>query len=954
MRAMARRPRCWILLLVLLGVAPTGVLAQDRDGLEFFEAKIRPVLVENCFKCHTGKKPKADLLLDSRVAALKGTDNGPAIIPGDPARSLLMKAIRYEDADLRMPPKGRLADAVIADFAEWIRRGAPWPDDAKTSPAGKIADFDLKKRAGHWSLQPLSRPALPKVTDAAWPTSPIDFFILDKLEANHLTQAPPTDRRTLIRRVTYDLTGLPPTPAEIAAFLKDDSAGAFATVVDRLLASRQYAERWARHWLDLVRFAETFGHEFDFPIPEAWRYRDYVIRAFDADLPYDRFVTEHIAGDLLPMPRRHPDEKFNESVLGTGFWWLGESKHSPVDSRADQADRIDNQIDVFGKTLLGLTLACARCHDHKFDAVSTRDYYALAGYLQSSRQDLAFLDDPLDRAAKLKGMREMMAQMRALVPPGDQQLHWFGKDYTIFADFSKDAWAKWFTTGEAFGNGPTQRSDVMLPRDQPIQHVLPGLAHSGTLSTALAGTLRSPTFTISQKHIHYLLAGRKARVRLVLNGLQLIQEPIYGRLAFSVDNDAVHWRSQDLSMWIGQRAYVEVLDDGPGYAALAAVAFSDTPAPPTLSIDRRSPAAPLETGGEAATKLQALVAAYRQVEAGLPAPHRGLATADGTGVDEHVFIRGNSSKLGPIVPRRFLEVFGGDRVAPPKSGSGRLELAQHMTDPTRTPLLPRVMVNRLWQHHFVEGIVRSPDDFGVLGQAPTHPELLDFLASTFVEQSWSLKKMHRMMVLSSTYRMASRGEARADEVDPDNKLVHKMPLRRIEAEAIRDAMLAVAGRLDRRPFGAGVAPHLTPFMVGRGRPDVSGPLDGEGRRSIYLNVRRNFLNPMFLAYDYPTPFSTRGRRTVSNVPAQALTMMNNPLVAQQAERWAKRTLEAGTLAPRQRLDRMYEEAFGRLPTDEEADAALAFVREHRTADEVTVWTELAHVLFNVKEFIFIN
>jgi hypothetical protein len=940
--------RRWHAAALLLFALTARAAAQpaDPDAIALFESKIRPVLIEHCFKCHTGKKAKADLHLDSRAAMLQGTDNGPAITPGAPDKSQLMKAIRYEDADLRMPPRGKLPDAVIADFAEWIRRGAPWPPEAKTTTA-KLGDFDLHARARHWSLQPLTHPALPPVKDAAWPTSPIDFFILSRLEAKGLRPAPPADRRTLIRRLTFDLIGLPPTKAEIDAFLADTTSDAYAKVVDRLLASPHYAERWARHWLDLVRYAETHGHEFDFPIPEAWRYRDYVIRAFDADLPYDQFVTEHIAGDLLARPRRHPVERFNESIVGTGFWWLGEAKHSPVDSRADQADRIDNQIDVFGKTFLGLTLACARCHDHKFDAVSTKDYYALAGYLQSSRQDLAFIDDGADRAATLRRLQEVVGRIKA-VPPAlaTKPLSVSGTDCTVFADFSKNAWRQWFTEGDAFRLS-TAGDVIVQSGPLPIRaRVPPGIAHSGTLSMTLQGSLRSPTFTITHKRIHYLVGGKQARVRLILNGLQLIQEPIYGKLAFTVDSDALRWHSQDVSMWLGQRAYVEVLDDGPGYAALAAVVFNDG-APPLVALPTLAP-----VGADSQRKAQELAAEFRQVEASLPPARRALATADGSAVDEHVFIRGNSNKLGAIVPRRFLEVFHGDRIAPPQRGSGRLELARQLTDPAETPILPRVLVNRLWKHHFVEGIVRSPDDFGALGQRPTHPELLDFLATEFVRHGWSLKQMHRTMVLSSTYRMASRADAAAEEADPDNKLLHRMPIRRLEAEAIRDALLAVSGRLDPTRFGPGVMPHLTPFMVGRGRPSVSGPLDGDGRRSIYLAVRRNFLNPMFLAFDYPTPFSTRGRRSVSNVPAQALTMMNNPLVQQQAERWAKPVLDAGPMAPRERLERMYEAALGRLPTMEEAGAALTFVRQQ--GDSLRTWTDLAHVLFNVKEFVFIN
>src|SRR6516162_70707 len=309
---------CLILMTVVL-TSPALARAQDQGGADLFETKIRPVLVNNCFKCHSGKKVKADLWLDSRAAMLKGTDNGPAIVPGHPDKGLLIKAIRYENKDVRMPPAGKLPDAVIADFTEWIKRGAPWPDESKGTAAVKPKEFDLKERAKHWSLQPLTHPAPPRFKDAAWPITDIDGFIYHGLVASGVSPAAGADRRTLIRRVTFDLTGLPPTKAEIDAFLADPAPDAFAKVVDRLLASPRYAEHWARHWLDLVRFAETHGHEFDFPIPEAWRYRDYVIRALDADLPYDKFVTEHIAGDLLSEPRRHPVEKFNESIIGTGF-----------------------------------------------------------------------------------------------------------------------------------------------------------------------------------------------------------------------------------------------------------------------------------------------------------------------------------------------------------------------------------------------------------------------------------------------------------------------------------------------------------------------------------------------------------------------------------------------------------------------------------------------------------
>jgi len=957
-------------IAALIAVCWPGIVFAQDDGVEFFERKIRPALVEHCQRCHGADKSKARLRLDSRAAILKGGDTGPALAPGEPAKSLLLKAIGYEDAELRMPPRGKLPDLVIADLRRWIEHGAPWPDDAGNSKAAVSKEFDLKARSRHWSLLPLTHPAPPQVKRADWVHAPVDRFILVKLEEHQLAPAPPADPYTLLRRLYFDVIGLPPTPEEIEAFIRDyrGSAKPQAVVeklVDRLLSSPHYGERWGRHWLDLVRYAETMGHEFDFEFPEAWRYRDYVVRAFKHDVPYDRFVVEHVAGDLLPEPRWHPKAapaRTNESLLATGFWWFGEGKHAPVDSRADQADRIDNQIDVFGKTFLGLTVACARCHDHKFDAISTKDYYALAGYLQSSRQDRVFLDHPDVRRAVLAGLNKVHAEIQAALPKEDVKP---APVDGAWAHFTKQDWGDWFVTGEAFGMRPSRAGDVMVDAAHGIRALAPGWAHSGRLSLTLQGSLRSPTFTIEKRFVHYRVAGKGAKCNVILNGLQLIREPIYGRLTFAIDDETPQWRTQDLDMWRGQRAYIEMLDDGPGYAALAQVVFSEEATPPSSESNgtRSIPATP---------ELTWLVREFGKFEAALPAATRGLGIADGSAVDEHVFIRGNSKNLGPVTPRRFLEVFGGHDMTAPKHGSGRLELARQLVDPQRTPIVPRVIVNRIWKHHFGEGIVRSPDDFGMLGQAPSHPELLDYLASEFVNSGWSIKKLHKMILLSATYQQSSRlrlsetvessdagpvnGFAKpqaAATVDPGNRLLHRMPVRRLEAEAIRDALLAVSGRLDRTVGGPSVPVHLTPFMVGRGRPGVSGPLDGNGRRSLYVSVRRNFLTPMFTAFDYPTPFSTMGRRSVSNVPAQALTMLNNPLVVQQAETWAKRVLAAPDKTPAQRVVSMYLASLGRPPSDADSAQALAFLRDSG-ADELRSWSDLAHVMFNLKEFIFVQ
>jgi hypothetical protein len=926
--------------LVLLALVARPVTAQQPVDEAFFEAKVRPLLVQHCQSCHGKDKHKGELRLDTRAGFDTGGETGPTVVPGDPGKSLLVQAVRYED-DLKMPPKGKLPAADIAVLTEWVKGGAPWPADKAPAAGGPKDTFDIAARAkAHWSFQPVKRPVVPETRNPKSEIrNPIDAFLLAKLQEKGLTFAPPADKRTLVRRLTFDLTGLPPTPEEIEAFAADPDPQAYEKLVDRLLASPAYGERWGRHWLDLARYAETSGHEFDFEIPDAWRYRDYVVRAFNADLPYDQFLTEHLAGDLLPRPRRNPADKANESLTATGFWWLGEAKHSPVDSRAEYADRVDNQIDAFGKGVLGLTLACARCHDHKFDPVSTKDYYALFGVLASSRYDRADVADP---AAAVQLLDELKAARRREVAGEAPEA-----PTPASASPQLSAWREKATAFERFEPGWRGRWDAAGLAFRP--EAGDGFPHSGREATKLAGALRSPTFVIDQPFLAVRAAGKDGRARLVLNGLQLIQNPIYGGLAQAVNSkESLRWLVFDLRMWKGQPAYFELLDDGPGFVALAEAWFADSPPP----------------AGPGTVPLPPTDDRTKAAEAKLPSPVFAPTMRDAAGRNEKIAVRGNHKTPGAEAPRAFLEVFGAKAFA--GSGSGRLELARAVTDPAN-PLVARILVNRLWKHHFGEGIVRSPDDFGYQGQPPTHPELLDWLADEFVSPSqpgaapWALKRMHRLMLLSAAYRQASRATpeqaALAVTVDPLNKLLHRQNVRRLEAESIRDAMLAVSGRLDRTVGGPGVLPHLTEHQVGRGRP-ASGPLDGNGRRSLYLAVRRNFLNPMFVAFDYPTPFTAIGRRTVSNVPAQALVMLNNPFVVQQAELWARRALAEPGRTADDRVARMYGAAFGRAPTAAERATATAFVaeqsREYGRPDDPKAWADLAHALFNAKEFIFID
>lgn len=1086
--------------------------------LEFFEKQIRPLLIQHCHKCHGDQpEPKGGLRLLSRGDLLTGGDSGPAVVPGNLDDSLLIEAVRYGPDSYQMPPSGKLSDAEIAALEQWVKEGAAWPAEVDAEKREAKAAFDLRERLDHWCWQPLVDAGLPEVRQSAWPRQALDRFILAGLEAAGLEPALEADRAVWLRRVTFDLIGLPPAPEEIADFLADDAPDAYERVVERLLASPHYGERWARHWLDLVRYAETHGHEFDYDIENAWQYRDYVIRAFNADVPYDQFVVEHVAGDLVDPPRRHPAEGFNESIIGAGFFHFGDATHSPVDIRGDEADRIDNQIDVFSKAFLGLTVSCARCHDHKFDAISTQDYYALVGFLRSSRYQQAFLDGPELNARAIAALVEAQEQAReplaryaadawriaieqlpamllaardalsaseptaaetlsavaerhGLTPqavsgwvehlqraaqnPADPWHPWtvLAGDASLaspeqfaaaahalaarlsaagqptgesFASFADGGYGAWQPTGDAFGDGPTLGNELLLA--QAVLQWLPaGVAHSGRASGRLRGVLRSPTFAIEHPRIAYRAGGR-GLIRLVVDSHRVIFGPLHGGLNLKIDSpDRLQWHVQDVSEYLGHRGHIELVDESDSYLAVDEVRFCDGDAP----RDRPNPrvialleqshlhsAEALadayrrllqsvatadpdhytedEAAGELANwmlahpallsgarlagtlpaELAALLDRHRQLEGELRQQRRALALADGTAEDVAVHVRGNHKQLGQIVPRRFLEALGGVEQPIASAGSGRLELARQMVAPAN-PLLPRVIVNRLWLYHFGAGLVGSPDDFGLMGQAPTHPELLDFLAAELIRQRWSLKALHRQMALSATYRMSSRPSAEAARIDPSNRLWQHMPVRRLEAEAIRDSVLAVSGRLDRGLFGPSVPVYLTEFMSGRGRPQASGPLDGSSRRSIYQAVRRNFMNPLLTAFDFPQPSTTIGKRNVSNVPAQGLALMNDPFVIEQAAHWSAALL-ASSDDTDARIERMYLTAFARPPSAGELAAAREFVtaQEARyaeasaasdsatsaapddgqaTASERQAWSDLCHALFSAKEFLFVE
>ncbi len=987
----------------------TLMAAPSPEDLEFFEKEVRPLLRTHCSECHTGTAAEAEggLSFDTRAEFLAA--EGIAVA-GDPDASLLVDVVHY-DSDLQMPPDGKLPNEAIAVIEAWVRRGLPWPEDGSQAVA---ASFDLHARKNaHWCWQTPQAASPPSVTHTSWIRHDLDRFVLARLEAAGLSPATEATPAQLVRRAAEVLTGLPPNAADVARVANDADPHAFDRYVDELLASPHFGERFARHWLDVVRYGETRGHEFDYPIPNAWQYRDWVIRAFNADLPYDQFVREQIAGDLLAEPRVSASGG-DESILGTGFWLLGEEVHAPVDIRQDEADRMDNRVDTFGKAFLGMALGCARCHDHKFDALSNEDYYAIAGMVKSSSyRQVAFESLPANRQVISKltdtetavqpKLRQLVAEL--LKPHLDAPLTFSANDAELtegevtLADFTRGAASTRLTGDPAWEL--VSPGDVQVVRGadggQPLVSIASiGHAHSDPVwaTTRTTGErdpgplggvdragrlLRTPQKRITGGVLWHRVRGHVQIFAAVDSHVLLQGGPIYGSHAITVDTGGEwQWIKQDMRKdldWSsGHTVHVEYAAVAGSLEVAETVATLEQPTRPEPTaaaqanailagdaIDWASPAAaPLLAAADTHAQARATILAEAKLESAT-AP----ALLDGNGFDWHVLLKGSAARPGDLAPRRFLEAIdGATQPAWPEESSGRLLLAERVLDPGN-PLTSRVIVNRVWHHLFGRGLVPTTDNFGVLGEAAADPlaqSLLDSLAVEFREEGWSLKQLIRKIVTSSTWRMSTARDPAAVEQDPLNLLLHHYPLRRLEGEAIRDAILAVSGRLDRTVGGPSVEVFIAPYHEGRGRPG-SGPLDGAGRRSLYTKVRRNFLPSLLIAFDMPVPFQARGRRNVTNVPAQALALMNDPFVAEQATQWARNTLaDASLTTTDDRVEEMYREAFARNPDAQEHAAAIAFL-EHQSSlhgesfaenpRQEAAWADLAHALFNAKEFIFL-
>ena len=806
-------------LLQVVGISGPASIARGDGGTSFFEKNIRPLLAEKCDGCHSkqSKKLKGGLRLDHRDGWLKGGDRGPAIEPGKPQSSLLIQAVRYVDEDLKMPPKGKLSAREIALLTQWVAMGAPDPRTGEVSAPAK-ARIDIEQGRNFWAFRPPVEPPCPPVKDAVWPRSPLDRFILSALEAKGLKPAPPADRRTLIRRATFDLTGLPPTPQEIDAFLADESPDAFAKVVDRLLASPRYGERWGRHWLDVARYADSNGLDENVAYGNAWRYRDYVIAAFNHDKPFDRFLSEQIAGDLLP-----PDQeelKNHERTIATGFLALGAKVLAEVDETKMEMDIVDEQIDTVGRAFMGLTLGCARCHDHKFDPIPTTDYYALAGVFRSTQTMESF-----KKVARWREYPLLTA-----------------KDRARLAELEKQVAARKHSIEALIG-----RSNEQLQASRGKDFVLP----------------KDPT-------------------------------PLYSQ--------------------------------------------------------------------ETRAELKRLRADLNELEKSRGSFPTAMGVTEGHVANVRVHIRGSHLALGEEVARRVPMVLSAS--APPvfsTSQSGRLELARWLTNPEH-PLTSRVIVNRIWRWHFGRGIVSTPDNFGALGERPSNPALLDWLARKFITGGWSVKSMHRMIMNSITYQLSANHDPKAAEVDPENRLQWRFSPRRLEAEAIRDALLAVSGTLDRTMTGSLLQVENRAYFFDHTSKDRTNYKTL--RRSVYLPIVRNHLFDLFDLFDYSEAGVSSGDRATTTVAPQALFMMNSELVAQAAQDLAASLLASTSADDQGRIGQLYVRAYGRPPKPAEIARAIAFLSRYSQAlsalepasgdRRLLAWQALCQMVLAANEFVYLE
>ena len=1146
-----------LISFVSVWVFPLQAADASPEDIEFFEKEIRPVLAERCYVCHGPQLQQKGLRLDSREAILTGGSRGPAIIPGDAESSLLARVVRHEG--FAMPPAGKLPDTQIAALEKWISMGAPWPAEQNQPLQSGDAEFYEQITREHWAFQPVKKVEPPEQDVSGKTLSPVDRFIRRKLAEAELSPSRPADPATLLRRLSFVLTGLPPSPEQLARFAADPSPAGYEEAVDELLASVHFGEHWARHWMDVVRFAETLGNDWNYELNGASHYRDYLIRAFNKDVPYDQFVREHIAGDLLDEPRINQQDGINESLAGLNFYRLGEQGHDDcILFREVRTDVVDDQIDVLGKAFQGLTIACARCHDHKLDPIPTKDYYGLYSVLSSSRLVTRTLDTQELNEARREKLRRLKPQIRDTLaslwtkqnseiatrlteaysswknrprpdkeeaeeaeakdaesteaddkpadaetenteddqepaadadkpadkdatdaekektpPPvlfarekikwddplflwveltrladeaaGDFLENWksltaryhketasrveFNRVYfEDFVDFRDGSLHDWSGEGQALSDAASPPGEFTIAPEGP--HVLSGVFPAGLYTHALSekfnAAIRSPFVPQDKLFVSMqVMGGKLGAWRATLDNCMLAEDykpidnnnlewvriptrferhsyPFYVEMATRHDNPRFPDRPGRM-----EGLDLSLLDQPRSYFGIARVVVHDCEAVPEdelTHLKRLFEGTPPKSFEELAHRFAAesakaidawaagraddddarwvdwlvdnglvansvhvdrgladLVGRYRAVESDVPEARVVYGMADlEEGRDYPIMKRGDPKNLGEPAPRGFLQLITKSPDGFDVERSGRREIAEAIADP-ENPLTARVMVNRIWHYVFGRGIVATVNNFGRVGDKPSHPELLDHLARQFIEQGWSIKKLIRKLVLTETFRQSSTASEAGTARDPGNHLLHRYPVRRLEAELVRDAILTTAGTLNRTLYGKSIHPYREDPQ--EYRKLYSGPLDGGGRRSLYIKVTRHEGDRFLELFDFPNPGVSRGRRDVTNIPGQSLALLNHPFVIEQAGFWADRVMAESDADIEQRIADMFETALARRPQPEELTRLRGLAAElaslHGVAREDllasrAVWKDVAHALFNLKEFIYLR
>lgn len=1034
-------PALWLSLLCLAAItllSPCSAEVFSPDPLEFFESRIRPILAQDCYECHsTAGKQKGGLNLDHRKAWQAGGDSGPVIIPGKPEESVLIQAIRHQDEDLAMPKSGaKLEDAIIQDFVQWVAMGAPDPRESPPSDEQLAEDQDwkavLERRKKWWSFQPIANPSPPTSSESP---HPIDQFVEARRAEANLEANSPAAPHVLLRRLTFNLIGLPPSPEQVSKFetaYAENPRLAFANQVDALLASPHFGERWARHWMDWIRYAESHGSEGDPRIENAHLYRDYLIRALNDDVPFDQLVREHIAGDQLESPRINRQLGVNESLIGTAHWRMVFHGFAPTDALDEKVRFTDDQINVFSKAFLGLTVSCARCHDHKFDAISQADYYAFFGIMGSTRPGRKAIDLPerlninrskiqalkpkiraalsTDWLASLTKLEARLSEKDGLVKEAKdstallnpifnfdqseaEEKTWTKTKATWESD--DQAWqehlkrsypkhwklgresdhAQWYTEGIGLSSGPSDAGAFSLAGegDSALIGIHPAGTYTHLDSPKHGGLLSSPDVNLDDDYEVWMQikGANRSMSRYVVynyprNGTVYPVREMQGEKAarwhwqrYNVD----YWKGDDihLELTTGAHAPLLVRNEKTSWFGIreALLVKKGSPTPPQNPRRYLAPVFAVLSGQEEVGRAelvvayidaihnaikawqeesitddqaelldecrqlgllpntlqelpsaQPLLARYRELENSIPIATQIPTVAEWQARDQPLFDRGNHKKPLATVPRRFLEAIDATPYDTPLSG--RRQLAEDLLREDN-PLTRRVIVNRIWHHLFGKGIVNTPDNFGKLGSQPTHPKLLDHLATYFVHRAdWSLKQMIRYLVTSRTWQLDSTPTSEAEDLDPANKYITHFNIRRLEAEAIRDSLLHVANKIDLQTFG--------------------NPVSGNSpRRSVYVNVIRNRLDPFLSTFDAPIPFSAQGRRSVTTVPGQSLTMMNGNFVVDTARYWGDRLQrKAEDSNPSDLVDTVWRRAFARYPSPLEKEQALAFIKQQRS------------------------